>query len=107
MQGYGVTEDPDGLLDWEWAETRLLGCRNYWLTTVNADGRPHSMPVWGVWMPSRQRFGFGCSPTARKVRNLAANQRVVVAPHDTVECISLEGRAVMVVAPAGGDVVDA
>lgn len=94
MAGYGVTDDPDGLLPWSWAEERLLSTRNFWLVTANGAGRPHSMPVWGVWMPDRERWGMGCDPTARKARNLAANDRVVVTTETTVECVSLEGRAV-------------
>lgn len=93
MADYGVPDDPDGVLPWAWAEERLSRSRNYWVTTVSASGRPHSMPVWGVWLPARERFWFSCSPTARKVRNIAANPRVVIAPTDTVEVVSLEGRA--------------
>ena len=93
MEGYGVTDDPEGLLPWAWAEERLLGCRNFWFVTVRPDGRPHSMPVWGVWMPDRQRWGFGCAPTSQKVHNLAANPAVVVTVEDTVEAISIEGIA--------------
>lgn len=94
MADYGVTDETDGLLPWEWAEERLAGSRNYWVTTVNADGRPHSMPVWGVWLADAERFWFSCSPKARKTRNIRDNPGVVVAPTDTVEVVSLEGRAV-------------
>lgn len=93
MSDYGVPEDPDGLLPWSWAEERLTGSRNYWISTVRADGRPHAMPVWGVWLPDVERFWFGCAPSARKARNLRANPAVVVAPTDSVEVVSLEGRA--------------
>lgn len=93
MTDYGVPETDEGLLPWSWAEERLAGSRNYWFTSVSASGRPHSMPVWGVWLPASERFWFSCAPSSRKVRNLAANPRVVVAPTDTVEVVSLEGRA--------------
>ena len=93
MEGYGVTDELDGVLPWSWAEERLLGCRNFWFVTVRPDGRPHSMPVWGAWMPQRQRWGVGCSPDSQKVRNLAANPNVVVTVEDTVEAISIEGTA--------------
>lgn len=93
MSDYGVPADEDGLLPWSWAEERLVGTRNYWLTTVSGAGRPHSMPVWGVWLPDAEQFWFSCAPSARKTRNLAANARVVVAPTDTVEVVSVEGRA--------------
>lgn len=102
MEGYGVTDDPEGLLPWSWAEERLGG-RNYWFVTVRPDGRPHSMPVWGVWMPERQRWGFGCSPTSQKARNLAANPAVVVTTENTIELVSIEGTA----APVEGDAAEA
>ncbi len=93
MADYGVPEDLDGTLPWSWAEERLALSRNFWLVTVNATGRPHSMPVWGVWMPARERFGFSCASTARKVRNIAANPQVVVTNDDAVHVVSIEGTA--------------
>jgi hypothetical protein len=93
MSAYGVPEELDGTLPWSWAEARLAETRNYWLVTVNGSGRPHSMPVWGVWMPERERFGFSCAPTARKVRNIDANPQVVVTNDDTVHALSIEGTA--------------
>lgn len=107
MDGYGVPDDPEGVLPWSWAERRLTDSRNYWISTVSAAGRPHAMPVWGVWLADRERFWFSCAPSARKVRNLAANPRVVVAPTDSVEVVSLEGRAVDVAGDVLGPHVDA
>lgn len=98
MPGYGVPEDDDGVLPWSWAQARLVASRNYWVVTVSGDGRPHAMPVWGVWLAERERFAFSCSPGSRKARNLAVNPRVVVAGEDTVECVSVEGTA----APCAG-----
>lgn len=93
MADYGVPEDLDGTMPWSWAEERLAQSRNFWVVTVSATGRPHAMPVWGVWMPERERFGFSCAPSARKVRNLAANNQVVVTNEDTVHVVSIEGHA--------------
>jgi len=93
MADYGVPEELEGAMPWTWAEERLVQSRNFWLSTVSAAGRPHSMPVWGVWMPERERFGFSCAPSARKVRNLAANSQVVVTNDDAVHVVSIEGRA--------------
>jgi hypothetical protein len=51
MPGYGSggPTQGSGLLPWSWAEQRLLASRNYWVATSWPDGRPHVMPVWGVW----------------------------------------------------------
>jgi hypothetical protein len=103
MPGYGVPDDADGVLPWSWAEERLLGSRNYWVTTATPTGRPHTMPVWGVWLPDAERFWFSCAVEARKARNARANPWVVVAPTDTVEVVSLEGRANEI---TGGDLTD-
>lgn len=93
MSDYGVPSDPDGALPWSWAEERLVGNKNYWVVTASSSGRPHAMPVWGVWLPGSERFWFSCSPNARKARNIAENPQCVVTVDDTVECISVEGLA--------------
>jgi general stress protein 26 len=93
MADYGVPADPAGALPWSWAQERLVRNKNYWVVTASASGRPHALPVWGVWLPETDRFWFSCSPNARKVRNIAENPRSVVTVDDTVECVSVEGRA--------------
>jgi hypothetical protein len=96
MSAYG-TDSPDWhALPWEWAAERLIPNRNYWLVTVSAQGKPHALPVWGVWDDDDLRFMFSCAPTARKAKNVAANPRVVVGSDSTVECISIEGTAALV-----------
>ena len=93
MADYGVPDDLDGVLPWSWAADRLTQNRNYWVVTVSGDGAPHSMPVWGVWLEDRGSFYFSCSKDAYKAKNLAANPAVAVCGDDTVEVVSLEGRA--------------
>jgi Pyridoxamine 5'-phosphate oxidase len=93
MPDYGVDSSDWEALPWTWAAERLAAGRNYWVVTVSAAGRPHAMPVWGVWDDDELRFAFSCGPRSRKAGNLAANPQVVVAPEDTVECLSVEGRA--------------
>lgn len=93
MSDYGVDSPEWEALPWEWAAERLARCRNFWLGTVSGDGRPHSLPVWGVWDDDEHRFCFSCSPNARKARNLRSNPNAVVTVEDTVECISVEGTA--------------
>lgn len=93
MADYGVPTDLAGALPWTWAQQRLVENKNYWVITASALGRPHAMPVWGVWLPDTDRFWFSCSPNARKVRNLAENPQCVVTVDDTNECVSVEARA--------------
>ncbi len=93
MADYGVPVDPEGTLPWSWAEERLVANRNYWVVTASASARPHALPVWGVWLAEPDRFWFSCSPKARKLRNITENPQCAVTVDDTVECVSVEGRA--------------
>lgn len=93
MPDYGVDAPSWVPLPWSWAAERLIANRNFWVVTVSADGRPHALPVWGVWDDDELRFALSCAPRARKARNLAANPRAVLMIDDTVECLSVEGRA--------------
>jgi pyridoxine/pyridoxamine 5'-phosphate oxidase len=93
MPDYGVDTPEWEPLPWSWAAERLGANRNFWVVTVSTDGRPHALPVWGVWNDDEGRFAFSCSPRARKARNLAGNPHAVVMTDDTVECLSIEGQA--------------
>ena len=106
MSDYGVPADSTDALPWMWAQQRLVANKNYWVVTVSASGRPHALPVWGVWLPETDRFWFFCSPNARKARNIAENPQCVVTVDDTVECISVEGRARIAETSADADAID-
>jgi hypothetical protein len=93
MPDYGI-QGPDegtGLLPWSWAEERLTASRNYWVTSLWPDGRPHSMPVWGVW--DGHAFWFSSGRRSRKARNLTADPRCVVATENANDPVVVEGSA--------------
>ena len=52
MAEYGLLDEHSGtgLLPWSWAAERLAQSRNYYVATARPDGRPHAMPVWGIWL---------------------------------------------------------
>src|SRR6202140_4068341 len=91
MPGYGILDARDGrgLLPWDWAVERLSKARNYWVATTWPDGRPHCVPVWGVWLDDA--FYFSSGERSRQGRNLAPNPRIVICPQNGDEAISLEG----------------
>jgi Pyridoxamine 5'-phosphate oxidase len=93
MREYGVDTPDWRPLPWSWAAERLERSRNLWVVTVSAAGRPHALPVWGVWDDAAPGFAWSSAPGARKTANIAANPRVCVMVDDTVECVSVEGRA--------------
>ena len=88
---YGIHEDAEGLLGWDWASERLQQARNYWVSTTRPDGRPHAMPVWGLWLDDA--FYFSSAPNSRKARNLAANPAVVIHLESGDEVVIVEGEA--------------
>jgi len=96
MPGYG-TLGPDqgtGLLPWSWAQERLVSSRNYWVVTLWADGRPHVMPVWGIWHDAA--LWFSSSRRSRKARNLRGDPRCTIATEDPGDPVVIEGSAELV-----------
>ena len=72
-------------------EERLTASRNYWVTSLWPDGRPHSMPVWGVW--DGEALWFSSGRRSRKARNLASDPRCVVSTENADEPVVIEGSA--------------
>ena len=91
FKGYGVPEGEEGMLPWSWATERLERSRNYWISTSRPDGRPHAMPVWGIWLDNAVFFGSGRD--SAKSRNLAANPAIVVHLESGDETVIVEGVA--------------
>ena len=96
MPGYGLLEAAQGtgLLPWAWAVERLERSHDYWVATVRPDGRPHVMPVWGVWL--QDSVWFSSSRESRKARNLAANPSCTITTDNPYEPVVVEGAAVQV-----------
>jgi hypothetical protein len=61
---------------WSDVEQRLTDARLYWLVTVRRDGRPHPVPLVGVW--DGGLFHFCTGRLEQKWKNLEANPRVAV-----------------------------
>lgn len=89
--GYGLPKNRKGLLPWSWAEQRLARSKQYWMATVRPDGRPHVMPVWGLWLDGL--FLFSTGSQSRKARNLAQSPHCVVCNENSAEAVVVEGAA--------------
>ena len=75
---YRIRKGSKDLLAWSHVEERMSKAHNYWVSTTRPDGRPHVMPVWGVWI--ERRFYFGTDRRSRKGRNLARQPAIAGAP---------------------------
>ena len=96
--GYGIvgTDDGKGLLPWAWVARKMNRCRTFWLATIHAglrsgQGRPHVMPVWGVWLDDA--FFFSTARNSRKGQNLSANPACTITNDDGEEAVIVEGLA--------------
>jgi hypothetical protein len=97
---YGILAPTSGtgLLPWSHVGERMASARNYWIGTTRPDGRPHVIPVWGVW--TNATFYFGTDKHSRKARNLASNPALVVHLESGDDVVILEGTATEVIDPA-------
>ena len=89
-----------------WADiARLLtDAQLYWIVTVRADGRPHAVPLVGVWHDGA--FAFCTGAEEQKQRNLDADPHVAVTTGNTGaggwdagKDVVVEGTAVRVTDP--------
>jgi len=94
MPGYGISTGTEGLLPWSWAVDRIAAAHDYWVATTWPDGRPHVMPVWGLW--HQEAIWFSSSGRSRKTRNLTRDPRCVVTTDDARNPVVIEGVAELV-----------
>jgi nitroimidazol reductase NimA-like FMN-containing flavoprotein (pyridoxamine 5'-phosphate oxidase superfamily) len=61
---------------WGEVDQRLTDAQLYWLVTVRRDGRPHAVPLCGVWHDGA--FYFCTGDAEQKMRNLEHDPHVTV-----------------------------
>lgn len=66
---------------WEVVDGLLREAELYWIITVRSDGRPHAVPVVGVWQDGA--FAFCTGAEEQKHRNLETNPKVAVTTGST------------------------
>ena len=71
-----VVDQPGARLPWETVHGWLASARSYWIATTRPDGRPHTVPVWGLWLDDAILFSTGA--TTVTARNLAVEPRAVI-----------------------------
>jgi nitroimidazol reductase NimA-like FMN-containing flavoprotein (pyridoxamine 5'-phosphate oxidase superfamily) len=90
---YGIKEPKSGSGLRSWSETtgKIAAAHNYWIGTTRPDGRPHAMPVWGLWL--NESFFFSTGRRSRKALNLAHAPYLVVHLESGDDVVILEGTA--------------
>jgi hypothetical protein len=99
MPGYGIlaADAGAGLMSWAEAARRLTVSHDYWCATVRPDGRPHVMPVWGVWLD--EQVWFSSSRQSRKARNLEMDPGCTLTTDDALNPVVVDGVAARVTDP--------
>jgi nitroimidazol reductase NimA-like FMN-containing flavoprotein (pyridoxamine 5'-phosphate oxidase superfamily) len=87
-----------GALDWSDVENRLEKAERYWLATTRRDGRPHVIPIDGVWLEGA--WYFGGAPETVHQRSVQENPNIVMHLEDPMAAVIVEGVAERVELPA-------
>jgi hypothetical protein len=87
-KAYGI---PEVTLEWSAVRPRLERAEQYWLATTRPDGRPHVIPIDGIWLDDR--WYFGGAPQTVSMRNLQVNREIVVHLEDPIQAVIVEGEA--------------
>ena len=82
---------PDRVLSWAEVEQKLVEAKTYWLATTRPDGRPHSVPMDGLWWDGALLFGG--DPATVHIRNLRSDPRAVVHTESGESPVIAEGTA--------------
>lgn len=90
-ESWRVPNDPKLWITWDHANNKLARETVYWISTASSRGRPHAVPVWGIWKANR--FYFETDPNSIKGRNLSNNESLVVHVQDGNDTVILEGKA--------------
>ncbi len=84
--GYGT---PTKTIPWEDIRGELEHAKHYWVGTTRPDGRPHVVPLDGIWLDDV--LYYGGAPDTIHHRNVVENPEVSVNLPDTVRVVILEG----------------
>lgn len=88
----GYVDNPRETVSWEYVVQRLSESKNYWISSVRPDGRPHTVPRWGVFLDGK--FYYDGSPETRHARNIAENPHVTLHLESGDQAIIAEGTSV-------------
>jgi Pyridoxamine 5'-phosphate oxidase len=80
-------------LEWDAVRGQLERAERYWIATTRADGRPHVVPVDGIWV--EDLWYYGGSEKALHQRAVSANPKVVMHLEDAMRVVIVEGEVRM------------
>jgi nitroimidazol reductase NimA-like FMN-containing flavoprotein (pyridoxamine 5'-phosphate oxidase superfamily) len=90
-ENWHVPNDPKLWITWAHASDKLAREKVYWVSTASPRGRPHAVPVWGIWR--KNMFYFETDPKSVKGRNLSSNPSLIVHVQDGMDTVIVKGNA--------------
>lgn len=84
--GYGTATTT---LPWPEVKARLESAPAYWLSTARPDGRPHVVPLDGIWVDDV--WWYGGAPDTVHIRTVEANPQAVMHLPDPMQAVIVEG----------------
>jgi hypothetical protein len=84
--GYGR---PKTVLRWPTVRAALEQAKHYWLATVRCDGRPHVVPLDGIWLDDE--WFYGGSEHSVHYRTVLAHPMAVMHLPDPMKVVIVEG----------------
>ena len=84
--GYGTAKRT---LAWEEVRARLVEAPAYWLSLARTDGRPHVVPLDGIWVDDV--WWYGGAPGTVHIRTVEANPQAVMHLPDPMRAVIVEG----------------
>ena len=85
----GYADNPVSYVDWEWVAEQMTVSKNYWLSSVRPDGRPHVVPRWGVFI--NNKLFYDGSPKTLHARNIMKNPYVSLHLESGDQVVMMEG----------------
>jgi hypothetical protein len=91
-RSYGVPRRGGTFIAWQDVIKRLRTASGYWLATVTPGGRPHVVPIWGVFVGDDLFLETG-APETIKNRNLVVHNEIAVHLDGVDDVVLVRGRA--------------
>ena len=76
-------------IPWADVQARLEAATAYWLSTVRRDGRPHVVPLDGIWVDDV--WWYGGAPDTVHIRSVESNPHVVMHLPEPHQAVIVEG----------------
>ena len=92
---FKMKADEEGvLLPWDRASKQLSKATIYWIATTRANGRPLTVPVWGIWRD--ETIYIRANPYTRTRKNIDRDPRITIHLESGEDAVIFDATAVKI-----------